>query len=372
MGPRRSPPPVPRRSPGVIRRVEGLRRRPHAAAPDGGRDRRLPQHVGGTALALDIGDPTIAAVEEMLDGGPDARRVVGQDHARRDRAVATGQASMIGLHQDEPGGIDPFPPLARRDGARHDRHRVGAVLGEDLEGEAFAGRGVVTGDHDHAVAVPACLILEAGRDLAVDGVVEVRDEQAERRGMPHPEAASGGVRHVLELGGGGLDHLARGDADPGSSASARDAVESDTLAAAATSRSSTRRRRSGTFAVVTAAPRSARRRADGGAAVARRSGEPERLRSVCPSKRARSCSFDHATGCTANVASGPRARQPLRPGPTGCRSIIRPGCGAGPRGGRPRPRMDRPIPNAVGCTARCPTSRRSRSIERRRPTPGSG
>ena len=172
---------IARRPPGVAGCRERAQGGLDAPAPEGRRDRFEADLAGCPAAAFDVGNPAIAVVDEVVDGGPHPAGVVGQDDPRGKRALAPGQAAVIGLDQDQAIRIDPLARLPGRDRARYDRHAVGAVLGKDLQGQPLADRLVLAGDHDHAVAAPAGLLLEARRDLAVDRIAQVGDQQAQRR-----------------------------------------------------------------------------------------------------------------------------------------------------------------------------------------------
>ncbi len=87
------------------------------------------------------------------------------------------------------------------------------MLGEDAQRQPLADEVALAGDDHHAIAGVAGLTLEGGRDLAVDGVAQIGQQEAQRARPPDPQAARGGIRDVVELERRGLDRLARGRAD---------------------------------------------------------------------------------------------------------------------------------------------------------------
>ena len=121
---------------------------------------------------------------------------------------------MIGPGLDEPVRVDPLAELARREEARHDRDAVGPVFGEGPQADPLASGIALARDDDHAIPGVARLLLERGGDLAVDRVAHIGQEEPEGPGPTDPQAACCGVRNVVEIEGGGLDELARREADP--------------------------------------------------------------------------------------------------------------------------------------------------------------
>ena len=87
------------------------------------------------------------------------------------------------------------------------------MLGEDPQRKPLADEVALAGDDHHAIALLARLLLEGGRDLAVDGVAQVGQEEAQRARPPDPQAARRRIRDVVQLERRGLDRLAGGRAD---------------------------------------------------------------------------------------------------------------------------------------------------------------
>ena len=129
------------------------------------------------------------------------------------RPDSAGHRVVVRPDEHEPIGIDPLAQLPGRHDARHDGHAVGPVLGEDAQRQPLADEVALAGDDHHAIAGVAGLTLEGRRDLAVDGVAQVGQQEAQRARPPDPQAARGGIRDVVELERRGLDGLARGRAD---------------------------------------------------------------------------------------------------------------------------------------------------------------
>ena len=66
--------------------------------------------------------------------------------------------------------------------ARRDAHPVGASLEEHLERPTFVGGDGAAGHEHHGIAGEGRLLLVPRRDLAVDRIAEVREQQAQRPG----------------------------------------------------------------------------------------------------------------------------------------------------------------------------------------------
>ena len=89
------------------------------------------------------------------------------------------------------------------------------MLGEDPKCESLPNEVALPGHDHHAVALLARFLLECGRDLAMDRIAEVGEEETERAGPADTEAAGGGIRDVEQFRGGGLDQLTGSGTDPG-------------------------------------------------------------------------------------------------------------------------------------------------------------
>ena len=151
----------------------------------------------------------------MSHRGGDARAVVGPHDAAGRRLGAVGEGRIVGLDEDDAIGPDPGQHVGGVADAGRDDDPVGAVLDERRQGPLFAFLVVQAGHDEDRVALAGGRFLEARRDLGVDRVGEVVEQDPKDVGALRPQAAGRGIGDVAELGGGGMDGRPRRLADPG-------------------------------------------------------------------------------------------------------------------------------------------------------------
>ena len=78
---------------------------------------------------------------------------------------------MVGLDEDDAVGPGEGHDLGRSEDGRDERDAIRLVLDEDLQRPALVGRLGHARDDEDRVAPCACLLLEAGRHLGMDGIV---------------------------------------------------------------------------------------------------------------------------------------------------------------------------------------------------------
>ena len=117
-----------RGAPGLAGAGVDVRHGADAALSQGPRDGLRPDRVRGPDAALDIGDPPIAAVDEVVDRRPRAAGVVGLDHPgdRAVRRAGTGSDGPAGRTRAGRGRPARGHPSARSRTTRSPRRRSGA------------------------------------------------------------------------------------------------------------------------------------------------------------------------------------------------------------------------------------------------------
>ncbi len=151
----------------------------------------------------------------MSHRGGHARAVVGPDDATSRWLGAVGEGRVVGLDEDHAIGPDPGQHVGRVADAGRDDDPVGAVLDERRQRPLFAFLVVQAGHDEDRVPLAGGRFLEARRDLGVDRVGEVVEQDPQDVGALRPQAAGRGIGDVAELGGSGMDGRAGRLADPG-------------------------------------------------------------------------------------------------------------------------------------------------------------
>ena len=151
----------------------------------------------------------------MSHRGGHARAVVGPDDATGRWLGAIGQGRIVGLDEDHAIGPDLGQHVGWVADAGRDDDPVGAVLGERRQGPLFAFLVVQAGHDEDRVSLAGGRLLEARRDLGVDRVGEVVEQDPQDVGALRPQAAGRGIGDVAELRGGGMDGRSGRLADPG-------------------------------------------------------------------------------------------------------------------------------------------------------------
>ncbi len=135
----------------------------------------------------------------MLDRRREPADIVASQDAVVGRLRTVGERWIVGLHEDDPLLRDVAEHVGRLADARGEHDAVGPVL-EERPQRAFLAVGVMQpGHHEHGVPATGGCLLEPGRDLAVDRVCEVVEQQAQDVGPLGSEAPSRGVGDVAEL-----------------------------------------------------------------------------------------------------------------------------------------------------------------------------
>ena len=126
----------------------------------------------------------------------------------------SGEGRVVGLDEDHTIGGDAGKHLGGIAHARCDRDAVGAVLDEGRQRSLLALEVVQPGHDEDRISLGGGGFLEARRDLAVDGIGEVVEEQSEDVRPACAQAACRGVGDVAELECSGANGRTRRRADP--------------------------------------------------------------------------------------------------------------------------------------------------------------